>query len=270
VFVQTAVAAALLACEILWIPSRCVDPKFFPQAKRILYGPHNFVFPEKDWLRLRWTDPRCAYICLSDWVRDAYTAGGGAAGLPLILCPFPVDVERFRPAPTLEARQGCLLYFKDRRPLEVEWAKVCLAAAGVPYQEFHYGSYKEEDYVKALHSVEFCIWVGRAESQGFALQECLACDVPIIVWSVETMGQEIGSSGRPSYKGEQAATPAVTAPYWGHRCGIQVSRGRDLPTALERMRATWSEFTPRAFILEMVSPAACLERWHKEIPGGLP
>ena len=269
-FVQTAVAAAIVACDLLWIPSRCIDPKFFPQAARILYGPHNFVFPEKEWVQVRWTDPRCAYICLSDWVRNAYAARGGVAGLPLVLCPFPVDVERFRPAAvTIEEKRGCLLYVKQRRQLEVEWAKVCLAAAGIPYTEIHYGSYKEEDYVKALHSVQFCVWVGRAESQGFALQEALATNIPMVVWSVEQMGQEIGASGIPMYKGSDAMANAVTVPYWDERCGVVIQRGRDLPAALAEMVTRRETFTPRKFILETLGPRACLERWHKEIPGGL-
>lgn len=257
-----------LSCNLLWIPSRCVAATYFPRAARILYGPHNFVFPQKEWLRLQWKDRRAAYICLSDWVRSCYQARGGAAGLPLVLCPFPVDVERFAPPATAE-RRGALLYCKQRRRLEIEWARVCLADAGIPVQELHYGSYKEEDYVKALHSVQFCVWVGRAESQGFALQECLAADVPILVWSVEQMGQEIAASGRATYKGVDAAVPAVTAPYWDDRCGIQIRRGADLPAALERLRSGLGEFSPRSFVEETLSPEACLQRWRKEIPGGL-
>ena len=39
----------------------------------------------------------------------------------------------------------------------------------------------------ALKQARFCIWIGRHESQGFAFQECLASNVPILVWDVQSM-----------------------------------------------------------------------------------
>ena len=55
------------------------------------------------------------------------------------------------------------------------------------------------------------MWLDAHESQGFALQEALSCNVPLFVWNITSMRQEYGSSYND--------IPATTIPYWDERCG---------------------------------------------------
>ena len=49
------------------------------------------------------------------------------------------------------------------------------------------------------------------ESQGFAIEEALSCNVPLLVWNVSSMSQEEG--------GNYQHIPATSIPYWDKRCG---------------------------------------------------
>ena len=71
---------------------------------------------------------------------------------------------------------------------------------------------KEDDYVECLKNAKYGIWVGRHESQGFALQEALSCDVPLLVWGVTNMNQQHNWKGCPD-------VPGTTIPFWDNRCG---------------------------------------------------
>ena len=54
--------------------------------------------------------------------------------------------------------------------------------------------YPEEEYIKYLQESKYGIWLGAHESQGFALEEALAINVPLLVWNVKYMSQEVRSN----------------------------------------------------------------------------
>jgi glycosyltransferase involved in cell wall biosynthesis len=136
--------------------------------------------------------------------------------------------------------------------------------------EISYGSYTEEEYIRALHSCRFVVWVGGHESQGFALQEALACGVPIVAWDVEKLGDEWNrEESRLNYSVNQIeyGAPATTIPWWDERCGIRVTEEKNLLRALFHMACTWDTFQPRAFVEETLSPTACARVWMRDSGG---
>jgi hypothetical protein len=242
--------------DLVWIPFGLVDPKDLPAAKRIILGPHNFVFPEDDWQR-SFNDPRASYNCLSEWNLNIYYNMGGVGDLKLDCLPFPVDTDSFVPSP-IEKMYDCFLYTKLRRPQDIDYAVNALNELGFTYKRIDYGSYTEEEYKEVLATCRFGVWVGRHESQGFALQEALSSGVPLIVWDVETMGEEWAE--RQIYTGEAAWRAATAAPYWDARCGLKVRRD-NLKEGLRFMRNTWAMHKPRDCIMKTLSVEACTKLW---------
>ncbi len=262
--------AAATPCDILWIPVGPIHPGYLPLAKRIVYGPHNFVTPDALWTvcDLRDENERAVYNCLGGWNQKWCAANGGAAKLPLVSWPFPVNTDKFKPGSSQVKDNDCLLYWKHRRPEDLETVRKKCEHLGLRVREISYGSYKEEEYIQALHSCRFVIWVGGHESQGFALQEALACGVPIVVWDVEKLGDEWNrEDGRLNYGVNQPeyCAPATTIPWWDERCGIRVTEEKNLLRALFHMACTWDTFQPRAFVEETLSPAACARVWTSVI-----
>jgi len=250
VVIQTTFKASTEPWDLVWIPYGLVDPKALPGAKRIILGPHNFVFPTQEWNRA-FNDPRVSYNCLSDWNRMA------VGDLKLECLPFPVDTDSFAPSDR-EKTHDCLLYTKSRRPEEIEYAVNALKEQGLTYRRIDYGSYTEADYKEVLASCRFGLWVGRHESQGFALQEALSSGVPLLIWNVETMGEEW--NGQQSYTGKEGAYEATSIPYWDMRCGVVV-RKDNLKEGLRFMRGSWATYRPREFVIERLSAEACAKLW---------
>jgi len=252
--------------DIVFVPSDSIDPNYLPNAKNIVYGPHCFLFPTPPWLKNTHTFPdKCKYILPSKWTEDFVEETGGVS-LPIIINPFAVDVEKFKP--TISNKYlDCLVYFKHRRQEDIEYVENILQAKNITYRKFIYGKYKEEDYIKTLNECNYAVWVTSTESQGFALQECLSMNVPIVVWNATSLFDEYTLEGKHVYKDRigQYELKGTTIPYWDERCGISFIKKEDFETSLEVMRGSYTKFHPRDFVLENLSPKVCMERLLKNL-----
>lgn len=247
--------------DIVFIPSEVIDPNFFPNAKNIIYGPHCFLFPTPPWLKNSCQfPPHCKYILPSKWTKS-YVEETGGLSLPIIVNPFAVDVEKFKPTITNKYFE-CLLYFKHRKAEDIEFVENILQEKNITYKKFIYGKYKEEDYIKALNECHYGVWVTSTESQGFALQECLSMNVPILVWNATSLFDEHTLEGLQVYKDRigQFELKGTTIPYWDERCGITFIKKEQFIPSLEIMRNSYTKFLPRDFVLENLSPKVCMER----------
>ena len=246
--------------DLVWIPSGYVPPRKFSQkTKRIILGPHNFVFPEPPWTTVSFLDKRASYNCLSRWNKEAYEKLGGVADLPLVCLPYPVDTDEF--VPSSNKTYDCLVYVKLRNKDDVLFALKQVEKLGLTYKIIHYGEYNEDDYKDALSTCTFGLWIGRHESQGFALQEALSSDVPLVVWDIESMGEEWDMQREtPVYRGPRADVRATTVPYWDARCGITVDRDT-LKEGLRFMQKNWPIYRPRDYVLQELSVHSCCKKW---------
>jgi len=244
--------------ELVWIPQGLYHSLQLPNAKQILYGPHNFVFPSEPWTYTILPDfKRSIYTCLSEYIKKIWVQFPTIT-IPVKALPFPVDIERFKPDNS-EKELDCFVYFKSRSREDLQYVENILQCLKYKYTVIYCGKYKEEDYISILQKSKFGIWLGAHESQGFALQEALSMDVPLIVCNVKSLHDEINGEGNHSYieykdKYDLAAT---SCPYWDARCGIVIYDLKELNTSLESIKNT---YTPRNYILETLSPKACYDR----------
>ena len=109
--------------------------------------------------------------------------------------------------------------------------------------------YKEEDYINYLHNSRFGIWLGRHESQGFALEESLSCNVPLFVWDVTSMNQEYGYN--------YSDIPATSIPYWDNRCGESFTNISEIQDKFQKFMDNLTSYKPREYILENLSMDVC-------------
>ena len=100
-----------------------------------------------------------------------------------------------------------------------------------------------------LKKSKFGIWLGRHESQGFALEETLACDVPLLVWDVTSMNQEDGSNW-PEYK-------ATSIPYWDENCGKVFYQSSELHESMDEFILNLPNYKPREYICNHLSAEVC-------------
>jgi hypothetical protein len=252
-----------IAFDIVWCPTVWVNPDRFPTSK-ILFGPQFWVFPDPTHLFFTDSKPehgsRCIYLCLSEWIVTKYQEFADIAhsNIPFVPIPFGVDIPNLRESIS-SITHDCILYTKYRDPAIIQYCESLLVSKNIKYLRFHYGTYTLQDYLDALKCVKFVVWVGCSESQGFAVQECLARGIPIYMYDVQTMKDVY--IDRFIYASHKENLIATTAPYWSEQCGIKVNSNTEFDARLDEFITKLPTFDPASYIKETLSDEVCFKRF---------
>jgi hypothetical protein len=220
----------------------------YPNTK-FIFGPHFSIFPEKNHIELIKGNKNVIYIQPSDWARDTWVNNLLCKEIKIQTLPFGVDTNKFNKV-NHDKKKEVFVYFKYRNPSDLELVTNFLNCKNINYRIFSYQQrYNEFEYLSYLQESKYGIWIGGHESQGFALQEALSCDVPLLVWSVKSMNQE--------YKSNYSNIPATSIPYWDERCGEVFYNFSEIESAFNKFINNIENYKPREFILENLSMEVC-------------
>jgi glycosyltransferase involved in cell wall biosynthesis len=232
--------------DVVYSPGSLVDTK-----KPVIYGPHFSVFPDGRMIML--ANKNCVYIQPSQWVVDFWSKSSYCDNVKIESVPFGVDTNKFCPNKEVN-KNNVLIYIKRRNPEEIKFVVSYLRDRNISFKIFDYLiGYNEQEYIEYLRTCKYAIWLTAHESQGFALQEALSCDVPILVWNVRLLSQEYGSR-YPDIK-------ATTIPYWDKRCGEVFYIEEELDEAFEKFMSNLDTYKPREYIMDNLSIEKCEERF---------
>lgn len=167
--------------------------------------------------------------------------------------PIGIDVERWGPAPSAGKDIDILVYDKiirDREKAEgglIEPLFDELRRRGLVVEHLRYGSYLEDDFHALSRRTRGMIYLSRHETQGIALEQMLAADVPVLAWDPGGDWQTLEYLLRGVRFG-----PVTSVPYWDDRCGIKFTSTKDFAEALDRFWAgiAANRFSPRQMILD--------------------
>ena len=240
-----------------------VDYNLIPKNIKIIYGPQFFVFPEGALVGpLRQElEGRAIFNSLSEWVKT-YCLECSDFIVPLFSLPFSVDTERFKPS-THDGPKSvdCVVYIKHRKQHIINETINILNSKHMNFITITYGSYNESDYISALHNCKFMLTLDAHESQGFALEEAMSCNVPLLVMDAQSMYDETNDGTTSIYAHHSPKKLLATSvPYWSDECGIKVKDTSELSDAVDRMLVTYESFTPRKYIEETLSDRVCMQR----------
>jgi len=234
--------------DLVYSPSQPIDIKKYPNTK-FLFGPHFSVFPDKNQMELI-EGSNSIYIQPSEWAKNVWFLNPFCKNIRLEALPFGVEVNKFTPSKQINERNNIFIYYKRRNPDELQTLLSFLMSYGIKPQIFNYVTkYSEEEYIKYLKESKFGIWLSTHESQGFALEEALSCDVPLLVWNVTSMNQE--------YQSSYENIEATTIPYWDHRCGEFFYSIQELEVIFDKFINNLINYKPREYILENISIEKC-------------
>jgi len=223
-----------------------------PPEVHVVAGPNLFVVPRQIPASM---DLRKAVMLFpAAWVKDFWLQAGYTSG-PMEVWPCGIDTANFRPSP--KERDLVLIYFKSRFPDELEAAEKLMHSRGIKTITIRYGQYREVQFKDYLSRAKYLLWIGQPESQGIALQEALASNVPVLVWEVADFGHwENRASGYEIFTPEELKfIGCQSAPYFDARCGFQFSNVEELGHLADEMESNWQQFRPREFILERLNTA---------------
>jgi len=233
--------------DCVYSPSDAIDVLKYPNTK-FIFGPQFSIFPDERLNIIKSTNS--VYNLLSDWVINIWSSFEYCNNLKLIKLPFGVDTEKFNYIKPIQERTKVFVYFKRRKPSELNYLLIFLQRKNIEIKVFNYISgYSEEVYLDYLQNSKYGIWLDAHESQGFALQEALSCDVPLLVWNISSMNQEQNSS----YNN----IPATTIPYWNKSCGEYFYNEEELENTYNLFISKLDTYKPREFILENLSVETC-------------
>tara|TARA_Y100000992_G_scaffold289857_1_gene244829 strand:+ start:132 stop:1037 length:906 start_codon:yes stop_codon:yes gene_type:complete len=235
--------------DVIYSPSMAYDIKNHTQHK-FIFGPHFSVFPEENDMK-KISYPNAVYLQPSLWSVECWKKYPCTKNINFQIMPFGVDCKMYKNVRNINDRKKIFIYFKSRRQEELAFVTNYLTLNQIEYIIFYHGlEYEETDYLKFLQQdAKFGIWIGRHESQGFALEEAMAANVPLLVWDVVSMNQEVGQS----YPNIQA----TCVPYWDARCGEKIDHVNDFCKMIEIFISKLALYEPRKYIIENVSMESC-------------
>lgn len=146
----------------------------------------------------------------------------------------------------------CLIYFKNRKDSELQSVKDFLNQLNIEFDLFEYKKYKNKRLKKLSKINRFGILLTTTESQGFAVQEMLSCNLPLFVWD-----------SKYAYYDDVKMT-GTSVPFWDERCGAKVSNFHEFEDSFESFIKNLNKFEPSEMIKEKLTFEVVKENLIKE------
>lgn len=216
------------------------------RIKKLLAGP-NLVISPKDHSGIILAPEIDKYMVNSEWTKTAYIEDAPELIRSIAIWPAGVDIGYWNPSQLLSIKKtnNVLVYWKT------ESIKFCQAIEEVLRKNYwnpvriQYGHYTHEAFKQALNSSSFAVFISRSESQGLALAEAWAMDVPTIVWNP----RELVTNGR-------TYTDSSACPYLTPQTGADWKHIQEFEYLLSQMPTLLASFSPRAWTLQNMSDTA--------------
>lgn len=148
------------------------------------------------------------------------------------ICIIPTGIiseKKLNNPKNTKRNEHCLIYYKNREAKDLQKITEFLNLKSIQYKLFEYGKYSNNDLKKEARKSRFCVMLNATESQGIALQEILAMNLPVYIWDLPT---------------NKLNRFASSAPYFDSRCGIITNNYEEFINNFEIFIAKLNSFKP--------------------------
>lgn len=216
------------------------------RIKTLIVGPNIFgrpaegngilACPEIDW-----------YLPPSEWIREWLCQEDIRLKEKMVIWYAGVDPTYWAPKNINKKNNKTVLIYAKHysQDLYLEVKKL-VQAQGWRVKIIKYGSYSIEQYKNILQQCRAAIFLSYSESQGIALAECWAMDVPTLVWEkgeILLYGKFVSSSG---------------APYLTNYTGRSWKTLSELDYLLKNFDEISQSFSPRKWILDYMTDSVSM------------
>lgn len=199
---------------------------------RLIAGPNVVTYP-LDFDSLMTNSAIDTVLVPSEWVAKFWISEAPTLSSKIKVWPAGVAVTK------VSSKNGkAIIYDKigDKRWLET------VSKTSPNAQIFRYGQFNRNKYLKALESAPYLIYLSKSESQGLALQEAWAKDVPTFV-NCST----VWDNGKLHFE-----APLINAPYLNEQTGAVFKNAEEL----NKLISTASNYSPKEYCDKHLSDKA--------------
>ena len=207
------------------------------KIKKLLAGPNLLDLPTKynHALSAKEID---TVLVPSEWVKQVYEKLNPDLAGKIAIWYSGIDEKYWQPARIAPKQKEILVYWKNTTPrsfcLEVE---SIIKEHGYIVHRIRYGYYTKAHYKKMLDQSTYAVFLSLTESQGLALAEAWAMNVPTIVWDPEM--------GHPYVHN----ITVTSAPYLSEQTGIKWKELDEFESILGGSTLVEKSFSPREWVL---------------------
>jgi hypothetical protein len=215
--------------------------------KKLIAGPNIVITPlDHDGII---TDPNIDLIILpSEWTKDFFVSLSPTLSNKIQIWPAGVKI----PAIKSEVKKENILIYKKDVPegLFIEITKY-LSERNIKFNVLKYGTYSQQTYFDTLQKSRLMIYLQKIESQGLAIQEAWAHDVPTLVWNNKSF----------TYPQGYTVSGNLSAPYLTNEAGRYFDDINNFKNIFDQFRSNLDTYNPRKYCIEKLSDKACAKQY---------
>jgi glycosyltransferase involved in cell wall biosynthesis len=237
----------------------------FKRRGRVEYlvaGPVNAMFPdENDGVLLMPEIDRL--IVAGEWMKDLYRDAPQLVAKSRV-CPCGVDVDFWNPGARRERPTTALIYWKSGDAAFCDQVEAVVRRCGLEPRRVRSGHgehahFAPDEFHSLLGEAVVGIFLSAFETQGIALAEAWAMDVPTLAWDPR---------GMASWRGRSFQSGS-SAPYLTAATGRLWRSIDELEPLLREALAARESFRPRQWVLEHMTDAICSAALYAIIRDGI-
>lgn len=146
----------------------------------------------------------------------------------------------------------CLVYFKNRNKDELNQVTGFLDLKNFKYDVLEYGNYDNKILKNYSKKNKFGILINSTESQGFAIQEIMSFNLPLLVWD-----KKIGE-----FEGRKINGSSVTI--WNESCGMVVDSFQEFKDNFDSFVKNIDNYNPVEIVKEKLTYEKFLNNLKRE------
>lgn len=176
-------------------------------------------------------------IVPSTWVAGSYVQQVSTVKSRIVVWPVGINLDDWPVGKSKDSRERKILVYQKNADKDFFSDVKSLVAKYATVVTIEYGCHSQNEYRKVLAEVDAAVFLSKSESQGIALLECWAMDVPTLVWqpnSLEINGWRFGSFS--------------SAPYLSMETGVRWHNLSQLTQEIKRLSSRRVNFSPREWV----------------------
>lgn len=228
---------------LLW----AINLKKTGKIYKLIAGPNIVVTPD-EYDSLITANEIDLYILPSDWNRNWWLSIKPNLAKKLVIWAAGVkDLDFFDNT----NKENVLVYRKNVSEDIFKKVINVLEKKKIKYSIINYGKFKQADYFLLLKKTSCLIYLQESESQGIALIEAWANNVPTFIWNNEVL----------KYKNYFWSDSKISAPYLNNQCGLFFKNEKELSVILDNFFNKKNKFYPRDYYLSNFTDKICAQKF---------